>query len=79
MMAPAMDKFTAALFVVILAASISTRTAAQINEEHAQAPEISAAVWINSPPLTLSRVRGKVVLIDFWEYTCINCTARSLT
>ena len=73
MMAPAMDKFTAALFVVILAASISTRTAAQINEEHAAAPEISAEVWINSPPLTLSRMRGKVLLIDFWEYTCIDC------
>ncbi len=29
--------------------------------------------WINSPPLTLSKLRGKVVLIDFWTYSCINC------
>lgn len=29
--------------------------------------------WINSPPLTMAKLRGKVVLIDFWEYTCINC------
>ncbi|MGH9325766.1 MAG: redoxin domain-containing protein [Terriglobia bacterium] len=29
--------------------------------------------WINSPPLTMRELRGKVVLIDFWEYTCINC------
>jgi thiol-disulfide isomerase/thioredoxin len=29
--------------------------------------------WINSPPLTMEELRGKVVLIDFWEYTCINC------
>ena len=29
--------------------------------------------WINSPPLTMAQLRGKVVLIDFWEYTCINC------
>lgn len=29
--------------------------------------------WINSPPLTMGGLRGKVVLIDFWEYTCINC------
>jgi thiol-disulfide isomerase/thioredoxin len=29
--------------------------------------------WINSPPLTMKGLRGKVVLIDFWEYTCINC------
>jgi cytochrome c biogenesis protein CcdA/thiol-disulfide isomerase/thioredoxin len=29
--------------------------------------------WINSAPLTLSQLRGKVVLIDFWTYSCINC------
>ena len=29
--------------------------------------------WINSPPLTLTQLRGKVVLIDFWTYSCINC------
>ena len=28
--------------------------------------------WLNSPPLTTSALRGKVVLIDFWTYTCIN-------
>jgi cytochrome c biogenesis protein CcdA/thiol-disulfide isomerase/thioredoxin len=29
--------------------------------------------WFNSPPLTLKALRGRVVLIDFWTYTCINC------
>jgi cytochrome c biogenesis protein CcdA/thiol-disulfide isomerase/thioredoxin len=29
--------------------------------------------WINSPPLTLAGLRGKVVLVDFWTYSCINC------
>ena len=29
--------------------------------------------WINSEPLTPDALRGKVVLVDFWEYTCINC------
>ena len=29
--------------------------------------------WLNSPPLTLENLRGKVVLIDFWAYSCINC------
>ena len=29
--------------------------------------------WINSAPLTLQQLRGKVVLIDFWTYSCINC------
>jgi thiol-disulfide isomerase/thioredoxin len=28
--------------------------------------------WLNSPPLTRSALRGKVVLVDFWTYTCIN-------
>jgi len=31
-----------------------------------------ASEWINSAPLTASALRGKVVLIDFWTYTCIN-------
>ena len=31
-----------------------------------------ASEWLNSPPLTPSALRGKVVLIDFWTYTCIN-------
>jgi cytochrome c biogenesis protein CcdA/thiol-disulfide isomerase/thioredoxin len=32
-----------------------------------------AAQWLNSPPLTQEQLRGKVVLIDFWTYSCINC------
>lgn len=31
------------------------------------------AGWINSAPLTPAELRGKIVLVDFWEYTCINC------
>lgn len=38
------------------------------------APElIPGGEWFNSTPLTLADLRGKVVLIDFWTYTCINC------
>ncbi len=29
--------------------------------------------WFNSPPLTMKSLRGRVVLVDFWTYTCINC------
>jgi cytochrome c biogenesis protein CcdA/thiol-disulfide isomerase/thioredoxin len=32
-----------------------------------------AAQWLNSPPLTAQGLRGKVVLVDFWTYSCINC------
>jgi len=38
-----------------------------------KAPEIDAVVWINCKPLKISELRGKVVLVDFWTYTCINC------
>lgn len=37
-------------------------------------PSLSGAVqWLNSPPLTTESLRGKVVLVDFWTYSCINC------
>ncbi|MEJ0097042.1 MAG: cytochrome c biogenesis protein DipZ [Bauldia sp.] len=32
-----------------------------------------AVTWLNSPPLTPSELKGKVVLVDFWTYSCINC------
>lgn len=39
-----------------------------------RAPELnSSGPWHSSSPLTLSELRGKVVLIDFWTYSCINC------
>ncbi len=39
-----------------------------------QAPEFTGIEkWLNSEPLTMQQLRGKVVLVDFWTYTCINC------
>ena len=32
-----------------------------------------ATAWINSSPLTAEQLKGKVVLVDFWTYSCINC------
>ncbi len=38
------------------------------------APSLDGAVtWLNSQPLTSAELRGKVVLVDFWTYSCINC------
>jgi cytochrome c biogenesis protein CcdA/thiol-disulfide isomerase/thioredoxin len=37
-------------------------------------PALDGAVaWLNSPPLTVQQLKGKVVLVDFWTYSCINC------
>ena len=37
-------------------------------------PSLAGAVqWLNSPPLTPEQLKGKVVLVDFWTYSCINC------
>lgn len=43
------------------------------NEADQAAEIIPGGAWLNSPPLTLKELKGKVVLIDFWTYTCINC------
>ena len=38
------------------------------------APELPPGLrWLNSNPLTLRSLRGQVVLLDFWDYTCVNC------
>jgi cytochrome c biogenesis protein CcdA/thiol-disulfide isomerase/thioredoxin len=37
-------------------------------------PSLDGAVkWLNSPPLTREALKGQVVLVDFWTYSCINC------
>jgi len=42
-------------------------------EKYIRAPEIIAARWFNSPPISIKDLKDKVLLVDFWDYTCINC------
>jgi thiol-disulfide isomerase/thioredoxin len=45
-----------------------------LNVQPTTAPQfVGLTNWINSNPLTLSQLKGKVVLVDFWTYSCINC------
>jgi len=43
------------------------------SSEAAVAPELAAGEWINSAPLKLNDLRGRVVLIEFWTFGCVNC------
>ena len=47
--------------------------AAKLPPEGVMPPLSGAVEWLNSPPLTREGLKGKVVLIDFWTYSCINC------
>jgi thiol-disulfide isomerase/thioredoxin len=49
------------------------KPALALRDEGAIPPLAGAIEWINSPPLTAEGLRGKVVLVDFWTYSCINC------
>ena len=44
------------------------RSAQGLPPEGAPAPAIAGQTWINSPPLTLQDLRGRVVLVEFWTY-----------
>jgi cytochrome c biogenesis protein CcdA/thiol-disulfide isomerase/thioredoxin len=45
-----------------------------LNVQPTPAPEVQGLTnWINSNPQTLASLKGKVVLVDFWTYSCINC------
>jgi cytochrome c biogenesis protein CcdA/thiol-disulfide isomerase/thioredoxin len=49
-------------------------TAAGVLRDYGAAPDFrEIALWLNSRPLRLAELRGKVVVVDFWTYSCINC------
>ena len=47
--------------------------AEQLPVEDIDVSYAGATSWLNSPPLTVDGLKGKVVLVDFWTYSCINC------
>ena len=70
------------LFVLVIVAVLAVvhfSTSLLISDEatpqgHRSAPEFSGiSGWLNSEPLAIESLRGKVVLVQFWTYSCINC------
>jgi len=61
----------AASMATSLAASLATSTVAMARDRPVESLAL-ADEWLNSSPLTSAELRGKVVLVDFWTYTCVN-------
>ncbi|SEN57012.1 Thiol-disulfide isomerase or thioredoxin [Duganella sp. CF517] len=66
--------FHTTLAAIALSTAAFTATATAAVVAPTTAPEFTGIQqWLNSAPLTIGQLRGKVVLVDFWTYTCINC------
>lgn len=56
------------------AGGLAPARAQDVDGVRVPAPELETTLkWLNSQPLKMSQLKGRVVLIDFWEYTCVNC------
>jgi cytochrome c biogenesis protein CcdA/thiol-disulfide isomerase/thioredoxin len=55
------------------AMKVADKTPGALPVEGSLPPLDGAVQWLNSPPLTAQALKGKVVLVDFWTYSCINC------
>jgi thiol-disulfide isomerase/thioredoxin len=60
---------------LLLSASCTSSSGAAFGDDNAKAPEFPPGLdWLNvDHPLTLQSLRGKVVVLDFWTFCCINC------
>jgi len=64
----------AAAILIIVATSIIIMAIDKSEKPRIKAPDFPRDVtWLNSGPLTLTELRGKVIVLDFWTYCCINC------
>jgi hypothetical protein len=61
-------RWTSLLLALGLVAGVATLTSGQALRVGTPAPEVSNGAWINSEPLTIGGLRGRVVLVEFWTY-----------
>ena len=63
-----------ALLLLLTLSSVGVTSQAASPPVEGKAPSLAGATgWLNSPPIDLSAQRGKVVVVSFWTYSCINC------
>jgi thiol-disulfide isomerase/thioredoxin len=65
-----------AIFLLLLSGHTDCAEYPAALPDYGAAPELGAVSgWLNSSPLTLASLRGKVVMVEFWTYSCSNCIA----
>jgi thiol-disulfide isomerase/thioredoxin len=69
-----MQRKAGLLVFAVLVGLLGTLAFSSISRVYAiQAPEIVSPTWLNSEPLQLDQLRGKVVMVEFWTFGCWNC------
>ncbi len=66
-------KTPALALILVAAAALALGTPARAAQKAPEFTHSSQAEWLNSKPLRLGQLRGKVVLIEFWAFECVNC------
>ena len=61
------------LGAILMIAGVLTNLPPAEGRTGSPAPEISNEIWLNSEPLRLADLRGKVVMVEFWTFGCWNC------
>ncbi len=60
-------------FVILGVSVVFLSLSSLVQAQKAHAPEIVSPTWINSEPLQMEQLRGKVVMVEFWTFGCWNC------
>jgi hypothetical protein len=63
-----MAGWRAVVGAIVIGALLAGAVAAEVVPAGKGAPEIATGAWINSGPLSIQTLRGRVVLVDFWTY-----------